>query len=372
MLNKIYLGSAATLIATSVLAQAIRAEKFPSPVVPSNAKRYTTSSQVKADANLCRFSWERGTGTKITVGGPGQQHNGPVRAVHFTPDGHSLITAGQDREIRIWDINSQRLDQVIPTDSGIFSIAISSDGAWLASGNYSGSVYSWNLRSRELAYRRQAHTDVVNAVEFSPNNEVLASAGGDKTINIWEASTGDLLNNLSSRQWIEALAFSRNNPVLLEGGVGKYIGIWDWQDGYDEQQLGNYPATVNSLVAGQQNPLIAFSADGLSPGAEDSTRDIRESSNTVKVFDLSRNEEYATLAGHNDYIESLDFSPDDTQLLSGSLDGTVRLWDVSDQALIREFSLGNNAVLSVDFDSTCRQFAVGTRQGDIFIFRSNE
>ena len=83
--------------------------------------------------------------------------------------------------------------------------------------------------------------------------------------------------------------------------------------GRREDQAGGHSDYVNS---------VSFSPDGLTlaSGSLD---------NTVRLWDVASGEEKTKLEGHSDYVNSVSFSPDGLALASGSFDNTVRVWDVA-------------------------------------------
>src|ERR1017187_2917529 len=107
-----------------------------------------------------------------------------LASLSFSPDGKTLITAGQDLFVKIWTVPNGALFRTISTVDVPYRLAVSPDGNWIAVGMAHGNLQLWSAdgqRQRALA----GHTDTVGAVAFAPNSQTLVSASLDHTTKIW-------------------------------------------------------------------------------------------------------------------------------------------------------------------------------------------
>ena len=128
-------------------------------------------------------------------------HTANVRWLGFTPDGRHLLSAGDDKVVRVWDL-SQRPQplltrtlrfQIRPGQEGmIYACALSPDGEQLAVGGYpvgagsKGHPFSIvNFHTGEVLELLKGHTNVIYALAFSPDGKWLASGSADKTVRVW-------------------------------------------------------------------------------------------------------------------------------------------------------------------------------------------
>src|SRR4029077_6078728 len=98
----------------------------------------------------------------------------------FSPDGRALASAGSDKTVRIWNVQSHRQvgDPLRDTDS-VSAIAFSPDGRTLARAAFSpGTIQLWDVRDHKPRGTPWRHT-FVDAVAFSPDGRKLASGGWD-------------------------------------------------------------------------------------------------------------------------------------------------------------------------------------------------
>ncbi|MBZ0288752.1 MAG: WD40 repeat domain-containing protein, partial [Anaerolineae bacterium] len=179
----------------------------------------------------------------------------------------------------------------------------------------------------EIAGFLDGHSDSVYAIAYSPDGKLLASAGGEGSIFLWDtatrARTGLTLSEHSGS--VFALAFSPDSKLLASAGSDGQILIWDVTTGArKEPRLSGHTATVEAL---------AFNADGtiLASAGEDAT---------IRLWDVSTGKQIGdNLYGSGGGLYySLALSPDGSALAAGLQDGTVQLWSVAEQTLARTFT----------------------------------
>lgn len=237
-----------------------------------------------------------------------QGHTNFVQTVAFHPHRAGLlVSAGRDRTIKFWQ-NNQNSRTISAHTGAIHAVAFSPNGALIASGSADKTVKLWEVETGTLIATLSGHTLSVNALAISPNGAWMASASADATIRIWNLLTFELMATLSGHTGtVRAIAISADNQRVATGGEDKSIRIWNCCSWQCVSVLSGHPWSVSGL-AFTPAELISSSWD-----------------QTLKVWQTDTGKEIDKLVGHTDSITSLAVSSDQTFLVTGSRDQTIRI-----------------------------------------------
>jgi hypothetical protein len=259
-----------------------------------------------------------------------------VSSAVFSPDGTQLFVA---------DWSGNLYGQDLATGNTWFTIAaskyglqrflaVSPDGATLASVGTEQRIHLWDLKTAKLRHQLQGHADPCYAVAFSLDGKTLAAGGcvpqrSGGILELWDLESGRV-RTVEFPDAIRSLAF----PPAVEDRIA--VGTMG------EAVRMIYPSTAKQEYSlGQSGPIraLAFSPDGKLMAAS-------SGDGHVHLWDwqwgrdAANHRGEATLIGHAGRVNTIQFSPDGKWLATASVDGTAKLWDVRTYRCVATFTPG--------------------------------
>lgn len=206
-------------------------------------------------------------------------HNGPVYAVHFSPDRNLLLSCSEDSTIRLWSLQTWTniccyKGHCFP----VWDVKFSPHGYYFASASHDRTARFWATDQHQPLRLFVGHISDVDCVEIHPNSNYVATGSSDNTVRLWDVSNGQCVRLLKGHKARpNVLTFSSDGRFLVSGGADKSVLVWD---------------IANSLLV-------------------------------------------CKLMGHHDSLYSLSFSRDGTVLATGGADDCINIWDF--RRLTQEF-----------------------------------
>jgi WD40 repeat protein len=289
-----------------------------------------------------------------------------VQTLAINPKDQRVASGGEFTYVKVWDLRTGLgCVEFTGTPGVAFSVAWHPDGRRFCSSGVEESGFGvsvWDARTGERAFALSLPKRPMFAVAFSPDGRHLVTGGETQTVQVWDSQTGDLVGTLGKHdRKIQGLAFSPDGRHLASASGDGAVKIWDW----DATRLGETQEARRTLRARapEFGFILAFSRDGrrLVAGGE---------KNTVKIWDVETDEELQSLPGHRGDVWAAAFSPDPggQWVASAGEDSTVKVWDSQTGALVRSFRGHMGPVNALAFSPDGKFLVSGSRDGTVKVW----
>jgi hypothetical protein len=281
-------------------------------------------------------------------------HAGAVVAVAFLPDGRSLVAAGADRTLRLWDVTAgkecasfgqtpqaigclaavpatgqvlagqgaslrlwdpqsrQELLRLAGHAGAVHAVAVTADGRRALSGGDDRALRVWDLASGREAGRLAGHRAAVTGVALSPDGRLALSGSRDQTLRLWDVDRGREVRTFGvPRGAVLAVVFTRDGRAALSAHFDTTVRLWDIDSGRELRRLSGHRQMVSGVAEAAGGRVVSGSHD-----------------QTVRVWDPHSGSEAWCGRGHTQPVTAIAVAADGRLLASASLDETIRLWQL--------------------------------------------
>lgn len=278
-------------------------------------------------------------------------HSASVVSVQYGSDPNVFYSAGSDGRVIRW-----RLDDTFGTPEVIYegkhlirSLDISSDNRWLlVVTKEQGLVMLSNDPASLQEGQAVAATDpeLVQAAVFVPGENKIAVVTRKGELKI--KGFGEEIIVGTTDQKVASMKVNQANKNILLGTTAGALQVWE------------------DTVAKSYHLPEAFAINSMAISADFGTLALGRVKGDVILWDLSANSLLRTISGHQSAITAVDFGPGDESLLTASLDGTVRIWDLADQRkLPLVFDDHNDWVMTACFSPDGQRVISGSKDNFI-------
>ncbi|MFD9488450.1 caspase family protein [Streptomyces sp. NPDC059991] len=278
-------------------------------------------------------------------------HSGEVNAVAFAVlDGLPvLISGGDDRTVRIWDMRRGEQKCLFSGEMGwVRAVAcMTLDGRSVAvCGTDSGQAHIWDLHQESEVNVLVGHTHWVRAVAGVriEGRTVVVTGASDGTMCVWdpggESKAKEGVGHAGGVNAVSAIAL-QGRAVAVSGGDDRTVRAWDIESGRQCAVIEGHTGFVRAVSCAQLDEMPVV-VSGASDG-------------TVRVWDLMRQRQLAVLTGHTDWVSSVACTRIRGRpvVVSASDDCTLRVWDLrgnSERGILSGHTGGINTVACTTLD----------------------
>ena len=202
----------------------------------------------------------------------------------------------------------------------VMAVAVTPDGRQVISASLDKTLKVWDLTSGEELRTLTGHTDGVAAIVVTPDGRQVISASYDKTLKVWDLANGKELRTLTGHtDWVMAVTVTPDGQLVISGSHDETLKVWELSSGKELQTLTGHIGMVSAVVVtpdGQQ--VVSASWDG-----------------SLRVWNLTNGKELRALLGHTKEINAVAITPDGQRVISGSRDETLKIWNLANGKELR-------------------------------------
>jgi RNA polymerase sigma factor (sigma-70 family) len=249
--------------------------------------------------------------------------------VAFSADGKLVAASANNHCIMLWETDTGRLvHQLDGGEKNTFAgpIAFSPDERMLASGGLTETLRLWDLKTGKEIRRLRVQppgpkeksdpphlSGLVEAVVFSHDGLILASAAKDAPVRLWDVATGKVIRSLpGNRYGAYSLAFAPDGKTLASGEAEGAIRVWETATGKEVRRIQAHGAFVSGLAFIHDGKTLITSGDS-----------------AIRLWEVRTGVEIVPDRGHTTGIHSSVVLPDGRTVVTGSEDYAVRWWDLA-------------------------------------------
>ena len=271
---------------------------------------------------------------------------GGIWSVAFSPDGQYLAAGDTKGNILLRQVADGRVIRSFTGHSAwVVSLAFSRDGNTLASSSCDCTAKLWEMNTGQCLHSFDEHQQEVWSVAFSPDGQTLATGCDDSRVRLWSVITGECFKVFSGhKNEVLSVAFSLDGQKLISASQDSTIRFWNIKSGKCERIFKGHGDGVRSL---------SISPDGQTLASSSNDR-------TVRLWAIETGECLQVLSGHSNVVLSIAFSPQGNLIASSGIDHTVRLWNVNTAECLKVFPGHSNTINSIAFNPQGNILASGS------------
>eukprot|EP00741_Cyanophora_paradoxa_P005080 tig00000851_g4922.t1 len=332
--------------------------------------------------------WDAETGAELLQL---QGHTSTVTSVAVSADGKRIVSGSHDNSVRVWDAETGetvlQLQGEGPTDR-VSSVALSPDGKRIVSGSHDNSVWVLNAETGEesklVQLQRKSGRDLFSSVAMSADGKWIVSGSHDNSVRVWNTETGAKLVELQGhKRWITSVAVSagvgaltgarrrgaQDGKRIVSGSGNKAVRVWDAVTGETVLLLRGHTDAVTSVALSAVRMRKGEAGAGQPGGRADGKQIVSGSRDrSVRVWDAETGAELLQLQGHTEYVNSVAVSADGKRIVSGSHDNSVRVWNAEAGETLLQLQGHTDGVNSVAVSTDRRWIVSGGRDKSVRVW----
>ncbi len=299
-------------------------------------------------------------------------HEWSITDVDINEKGNLILSGSWDKTMRLWDLSA---DSSIYTFSNhkemIWDVAFSHNDKFVASCSWDGSINIWNLDSKKLYqefkttsniekiqyepfYQKRAIPNMCNSIDFSPDNNFLASGSEDGIIRIWNIKHGKLAEkiNIHDSSAVDKVIFTKSGNKLIT--TSSIVKIYDLKTKQVIQTMDGHKGFGICAMDITNNEKYLL------------TGDISTHNPLIILWDMKTGDSIKVFRGHKTIIRDVCFSNNEKLFASVGEDNLIKIWDLKKGKVIKTMSDNDGKELNtICFTKDDKQIIYGSQDKSI-------
>jgi serine/threonine protein kinase len=264
------------------------------------------------------------------------EKTGGVSHMAASADGKWLAVARREaHEVALWDAQLRKPKMTFDAGGLVHSVSISPDNKLLAAASWDGSAKVWSIETDQLVKELKGY-DRAHRVLFSPDgNTLVVSDSPTGVTDLWDTTTWSKRATCRNKYAVGQMAFTPNGKLLATGGTGLRnstpdklaINVWNAATGKLAMRFDDMRNGVEALAVSLDSRYLI--SVGGNWGTDPAWGGKPHEAEPIRVWELTTQQLVAEFSGHNEWVRAIAFSPDGTRFATASNDGTVKVWDIA-------------------------------------------
>ena len=286
--------------------------------------------------------------------------NAKLKCACFHPSSNLLTVCFDNGLFSLYELPSfSNIHSLSMASSPISAVSNNKSGEWLALGSSkTGQLLVWEHTSESNILKQSSHLDTMTTLSYSPDSGKIITGSDDGLIKVWDIASGFHIATFTEHtSAVTGSAYSKRGNILFTSSLDGSVRAWDM---LRYRNFRTFTAPTR----------LSFSCLAVDPSAEVVCAASHDSFD-IHLWSVQTGALLDQLSGHEGPISTLAFTPGGKNLISGSWDRTIRVWNVFDRSQTSEAFQLTSDLLCVTVRPDSQQIAASTLDGQVTFWNLN-